>query len=563
MSYSNLEKKIARLASKKPQASQDLIGSYDCGDFELHIDSVPDDPSRNPLRMRVRVGIAGAGFPDTAFSTKSREIAARDFMTRTFNAGAAAQSALSRIRGARIFIDRPGPVILETSAVVVGDGIIEARFTADLPIEGDRIVGNALRELFMKNIPGIVRASLVYDGFDAVKFTATVDTAEDADTLRNMLPEMGLAAFVADGSVPAGKAGIVTRGASKAVQFRAPETLAVTVELPNRGAVRGLGVPAGITVVAGERTSGKTALLTALALGVYNHPPDDGRELIVTAPDAVYVPFEEGRRIENVDISPIIPKGSVGDDMQSFRTEAATPVESQAANIIEALEIGTSLLLFNEDSVAPGFATRDARIQELLSGDEVTLTPLVYILPALRDEMGVSAVIALGGSGDFLDIADTVIVMSGSELTDATEKAAKIVRERPTGRKSIPSATAIQRRDRRPFRTGLEPVKLKKEEKVRPHGSGYVQYGDEFIDLDKVIQLVSSSQARGIARGLSLVRRLMDGSRSLRDAVNEVMKRIDAVGLDTLSNRRMGDLAGFRPHELAAAVNRLKQLKVK
>lgn len=52
--------------------------------------------------------------------------------------------------------------------------------------------------------------------------------------------------------------------------------------LPNCGRVTGMGVPIGITLIVGGGFHGKSTLLKALEVGVYNHVPGDGRELVVT-----------------------------------------------------------------------------------------------------------------------------------------------------------------------------------------------------------------------------------------------------------------------------------------
>jgi len=554
----DLDEILSSLGGKNPREFKQVEGTYEYGDFTLVIDGVPDDPVSMPVRMKVRLALSRAGYPPRTFDSKVREIAVRDFLARSFAGRASHFSLKTGGTGGRISIDKQANVILETSAVVIGNKIIEVRFAVEPPLHKGRLSGVRSVELFIKRLPQLVKQGLFFDGVEVDKLTEWIEIAEDADFLRNSLSTLGLAAFVADGSLPAG------RGKDeKVVPFKSPDDLAVSVDLPNRGSVRGMGIPQGLTVIAGASGSGKSALLRALAFGVYNHIPGDGRELIISAGDAVAVRAEEGRRIESVDISAFVPRLRGVADTTRFSTWSATLFESQVANIAEALEIGTSLLLIDDDTTAAPLLSRDDRMNTLVSQKGRQVNTLRDVLPALRDAHRVSTIIAVGGCGDFFDTADTVILMEDFLPRCVTEEAKVTLPADRAFTEGVAPVRVSLPRKRRSMGRNLEPVRLRRGEKVRPRGTGYVQYGDEFIDMAGVIQLVSPSQARGIARGLALVHRLLDGSHSLADAINQVVKRVDTVGLDVLSNRMMGDLSGFRAQELAAALNRMVQLKVK
>ncbi len=550
-----LDELLSSLGGKEPSAFRAVEGEYNYGDFELAVDGVTEDLTRNPMRLRVRVSAERAGYPSGSFSTQTREIAGRDFLVRSFAARIPQFSIKSGGTGGRFAIDRLSQEMLETSAAVIGDGLIEIRFTLELPLHNGKISGVGSVDLFIKRLPNLVRKALFFENIEVEDFTRWIENAEDVEHLRGELKAAGLVAFIADGSMPVRNA--------RCTPFKSPDELAVTFDLPNIGEVRGMGIPAGITVVAGGTGHGKSTLLETIALGVYTHVPGDGRELAVTLPDAAAVRIDEGRRIEAVDVSMFLRRMTGGLDPSRYYSEEADTTVSLAANIAEALEIGTSCLILDDDTVPASLMTCDARIQALVPDSCASSNTLADVLPVLRDSYDVSTVIATNGAGDLLDIADTVIVMKDFVPECATAASEKIVQSRPSGRIAGNDAVIKLPKARRPMGQSLESRREKRGEKSRPRGIGYIQYGDEFIDMECVPQLVSPSQARGIARGISLLHRLMNGSRTFGDAVNEVVRRVDTVGLDTLSNRRMGDLSAFRAHELAAAVNRLKSLKVK
>jgi len=560
-----LDKCVRSLVGQRCTDFKDIAGSYDFGDFVLTIDYVPDDPARFPVRLSVGVPLERAKFPKNVFNTKSREIAARDFLTRTFGSCAIRYSlSVSGIRGGRIYIDRHGQEILETSAVVVGNSFIEARFMVDLPVVRGKTLGTETLELFMNRIPKVVRMSLFFSTVDKDRLTSWLETVEDADNLRDMLKDRALAAFIADGSILSKRVSKKYQkfNEDKYVSFISPEELAMEIELPNRGKIRGMGIPAGVTLITGGMSHGKSTLIRALELGVYNHIPGDGRELVVTVPDAAGIRTEEGRRIEQVNISPFFPRILPAGDPEHYSTSFASAPVSQAAAIMEALDIGTSLLLIDEDTSAASLMVRDSRMQALVPKSDDPVIPLVDVLPALRDRLNVSSIVIAAGFGDYIDCADTVIVVKDFKLSVITEKAKRIANNLSTDRISESSLRLPRLGIRCPLAQSLEPMKAQQPESQMLRGRGSVQYGDELIDLSRVNQLVSQSQARGISRGIAMVHRLMSGSNSLREAINKVITRIEQVGLDSLSNRCMGDLAGFRAYELAAAVNRLKNLKI-
>jgi len=325
-----------------------------------------------------------------------------------------------------------------------------------------------------------------------------------------------------------------------------------------------MAIPRGVTLIVGGGYHGKSTLLRAIERGVYNHCYGDGRESVVTDSSAVKIRAEDGRSVAGVDISAFIGTLPQGQDTHSFSTPNASGSTSQAAGIVEALEAGATTLLIDEDTAATNFMIRDRRMQALVPKKAEPITPLVDRVRSLWETRGVSCVIVLSGSGDYLDVADTVIAMRDFRPANVTGEAQRVASELPTGRETEASGPIEAFRTRHPNPTSVDPSTAKREAEVKAFSGPSLVFGDQTIALSAVTQLVSRAQTLAVGRGLLLARdRFMDGRRSVSEILTLVTQVIEKEGLDVLDDRSVGDLAQFRPMELAAALNRLRTLEVR
>jgi predicted ABC-class ATPase len=559
-----LRETLRRIDGRGYRAYRDCEGAYAFDGFTLLIDHAQADPFAAPSRVRVRVEADVAGFPAGCLSTKTREVAFRDFLARAFAAAVDAIGPGRRGSGrsGQIAVARPGQEVLERSSVVVApESAIEVRFTVGLPARGRTVLGREAEEVFFEDVPALVRASLLYAAVDADALDRHLAVSEDADHLRSALRDRGLVAFVSDGALLPRASGVEDRPLRDGVLFVSPPSLRVTVDLPNRGAVTGMGVPAGITLIVGGGFHGKSTLLRAIERGVYTHIPGDGREYVVADPAAVKVRAEDGRRVEKVDISPFITGLPDGRDTRAFSTENASGSTSQAANIMEALEIGARVLLIDEDTAATNMMIRDRRMQELVADEQEPITPFIDRAQALYRDLGVSTVLVIGGSGDYFDIADTVVSMQAYRPEDATARAKAIAARHAPDRIASRKGDFGTFRRRVPDAGSIDASKGRREEKVAADGVRGIRFGVHEIDLSAVAQVVDPAQTAAIAHALLRTKRLMDGTRTLDEVVRAVAAEVAEDGLDTLAPHPVGGLAAFRPFELAAAMNRLRTLR--
>ena len=559
-----LEQTLRRIDGRPYRAYRDLPRGVALDGMRLLIDHVQGDPFAAPSRLRVAVPRRSAGWTDGDLDHPVRSRALRDLLARR---GAAVSGDVGARRGSgssgALEVHRPGQQVLDTSAVRITEDHIELRFTAGLPARGRSILGHQARSLLIDVVSRLAERTLLSSAYEDVEVEEHLAVVEDAVALRGLVQAAGLIGFVADGALLPRRSGADDRPLGPGARpFRAPDSLRATFTLPHGGEVTGLGIPDGVTLIVGGGYHGKSTLLRALERGVYEHVPGDGRERVVAVADATKIRAEDGRSVAGVDIGPFVGALPGGRSTAAFSTADASGSTSQAACIMEAIEIGATCLLVDEDTSATNVMIRDARMQALIASDKEPITPFVDRVRALYAEHGVSTVVVMGGSGDWLDVADTVIGMDCWVPWDATAAAHRVALERPTGRRAA-GGGFVRPRHRIVERDSLDPSRGRREVSVRSRGLRDLTFGVAEVDLGCVEQLVHPAQVRAIGEALAW------GWEHAMDAatVSEILDAVDAEiqrgGLDAISSRPDGGLAGFRRFELAAALNRLRSLRTR
>lgn len=511
--------------------------------------------------------LTGAAACLTASST--RAVALRDYLARTLR---------ELLKGQAISIAPAGQEILERSSVNLHETwqddfstpafnapgpYLELRLRWSLPAFGREIAGRqAARNLNLDLARAIASLDLRESELGAAAWKHC-QVAEDHAALQKILVERGWVAFLADGANLARHSGVSQLPLEGGVPLTAPETLAQTVHLPHAGAVRGTAIPAGVTVIAGGGYHGKSTLLNAIARGIYPHVPGDGRELVTTVPEAMAVRAADGRAVTGVDLRPFISHLPGRDaDPAQFTTANASGSTSQAASIMESLELwgqpAQAALLLDEDTCATNLLIRDQRMRALVSSEREPITPLVDRIRALHRERGISTLIVMGGSGDYLDVADQVLIMDSYRLVDATAQARQVCASQPRVDTSLPDfPLPAQRLPQRP------EAKRRGPSRTRALGTQRLVLDRHEVDVADVSGLVDEGQALAVAWALrALLERHFDGRTSLPQALAQVAKRLDDVGLDALGEAHPAFLVRPRLVDVGAAVNRLRSLQV-
>lgn len=568
-----LRNKLRSIDHKGYPAYKDLKGQYNFGDYVLSIDHVQGDPFASPSRLSVRVEKAKAGFPAKYYDTKAKRITLQDHLTRLFGRQVAGGSFQAKGSGKSglLSVSRCGQQVLERTAMRVKDGDLTLRFEAGFPANGRTINARELEKMLFDILPDCVRRSLYYSKIDQEKLRQAICLCEDQQYIRRCLTEQNFCAFVADGSVLPRESGVSERPMKNAVAFRSPESLRITLNLPNRGPVSGMGIPQGITLFVGGGYHGKSTILQALQNGVYDHIAGDGRELVITDASAFKLRAEDGRSVTGVDISPFIKNLPNRKDTVHFSTEDASGSTSQAANLMEALESGSSLILIDEDTSATNFMVRDDLMAQVITPGEEPITPFISRVRGMYEDLGVSSIIVAGSSGAFFHRADTIIQMKEYIPIDITRKAkaaAAVYMDQGAGvaeNTAAPDAANFPPFNRK--RCPAPDMALRKEEriKMKAMGTSELSLCKENVELRYLEQLKDQEQSMALAHLLKYAElKMMDGRKDLRQIGDLLEEQLDRSGLESLFER--GDvssqLARPRKQEIMACINRYRKLKI-
>lgn len=567
-SSEDLRVNLRAINRKSYPAYKSLAGSYHFGKYTLNIEHVQGDPFAAPSRLSVKVNHKIAGFPASYYETKWDQTALEDYLIRRFHkqADRFCFQAKGSGKSGIISVSRPGQEVLErTACQVEGDGII-VRFEVGFPANGRTINAGELEKILFDFLPVCVEQSLYYAKTPKQELEKVIFLAEDQQYIRQQLKERDMVAFIGDGSVLPRESGVSDRPLKGGVPLQAPETMAVTLSLPHGGALRGMGIKKGITLIAGGGYHGKSTLLKALERGVYNHIAGDGREYVITEETALKLRAEDGRKITNTDISLFINHLPNGKDTKRFCTLDASGSTSQAANIVEGIESGSKLLLIDEDTSATNFMVRDDLMQRVVAREKEPITPFLERAVDLYRQAGISTILVVGSCGSYFYIADKIIQMDSYQAVDITEGTKKLIRDYPapaveapgfhlpSGRREIDLSGSVQKR-----KTYRGDGVVKERLKIKRMGKTAFSVGKENLDLRYVEQLVDEEQTQTLAYLLRYAKEHYGEGKndvgSVVKALDRLLKTKGLAGICDAGNVPSG-LAMPRVQEIFACFNR-------
>lgn len=532
-----LKKQLQSIHRKSYPAYKSLKGSYQFGHYILSIDHVQGDPFASPSHISVHISRKDACFPDAYSKNNLTCITLADHLTRQFEQQINHYSFRAKGSGKSglISVSHCGQEILSRTACEITSKGITARFFIGFPANGRTINAPELEKILFDFLPACVENTFFYKNINQEELEQTIFLAEDQQAIREQLKEKKLVAFVADGAILPRESGISSRPMKHSVPFISPESLRVTMNLPHKGKIIGMGIPQGITLIVGGGYHGKSTLLNALELGVYNHIAGDGREYVITDDTALKLRAEDGRSIKDVDISLFI--NDLPKDTRCFSTADASGSTSQAAGIVEGMEAGSKVFLLDEDTSATNFMVRDTFMQEIISREKEPITPFLDRARALYQNAGISTILVAGSSGAFFHIADTIIQMDCYHPVDITDKVRELCGKYPlnpvnTPSFTIPASHRIMQKNTPTVRSQGHGAGKTDRLKIKVHGKDGFLLGKQEVDLRYVEQIVDSEQTAALGLLLKYaLEHLADGQKTIHDIVAYLQDQIHAKGL--------------------------------
>ena len=581
-SLNELRTLLRSMDHKSYPAYKSLAGVYQFGSFVLGIDHVQGDPFASPSSLHVEIPMKAAGFPAEYLASDCMRIALQDHLTRQFSEQIEAYNFKAKGSGKSGLISttRCGQEVLERSACQIEPGKLIARFHVGFPAFGRTINAGELEKILFDFLPKCVERSFFLKNLDQKKVEAAVWLAEDQQAVRRILREEGLAAFVANGSVLPRKSGVSDLPMKDSVPFVSPASMERTITLPHRGKITGMAVPQGITLIVGGGYHGKSTLLSALQMGVYNHIAGDGREFVITDDTAVKLRAEEGRFIRPRDISLFINDLPNKKDTKAFSTEDASGSTSQAAGVVESIEADSTLFLIDEDTSATNFMVRDDFMQQVISREKEPITPFLERARDLYEKAGISTILVAGSSGAFFYIADTILQMDCYRALDITESVKTLCSDHKAPRIQAPGFVLPEYRQALSMRStagrgsslcgdrGREGYKAERRgsegrqerRKIKSFGKDSFSLDKETIDLRYVEQLADSEQTTALAYLLRYaLEQVIDGRRSLQQVVDVLYNTLEKKGWEPFCSSYVPcGLAKPRRQEVFACLNRYR-----
>lgn len=574
-----LRQQLRSINRKSYPAYKGLKGLYHFGNYILSIDHVQGDPFASPSHVSIQISHRDAGFPIEYYKDTLTGTTLCDYLTRQFEKQVSQYSFRAKGSGKSglLTVSHCGQEILSRTACEITEKGITARFFVGFPANGRTINATELEKIFFDFLPVCIQKSFFYSSFNAKELQNYIELAEDQEFIRQTLPAKNLCAFIADGSILPRESGISSRPMKASVPFTSPDSLRISINLPHKGKITGMGIPKGITLIVGGGYHGKSTLLNALELGVYNHIPGDGREYVITDATAVKLRSEDGRFIKDVDISMFINDLPNKKDTRCFSTLDASGSTSQAAGIVESMEAGSHLFLLDEDTSATNFMVRDAFMQQVIQREKEPITPFLERAEDLYKKAGISTILVAGSSGAFFHIADTIIQMDNYVPKDITASVKKLCSQYPLPAVSVtnfqlPHSHRIMSRPAESSKRlihnsrgnhsdsgAAKPERLK----TRISGTDGFSLGRQEIDLRYTEQLIDAEQTAALGLLLKYaVEHLADGRRTLPEIVQFLWKNLSLHGLSFFTeNQKIScGYATPRIQEIYACLNRYRGL---
>ncbi len=524
-----ISRTLRRIHGRGYKAYKDLLGKKEsAGNFQLEFIRVQGDPFASPSVLSAKTefrwrefGVCRLGVEDFLYRRLHRELSRKS-------------ARMGEGRSGYLGVPKPSNIMIRRSAVVARNDSVEFRFWIGLPARHRRVLGDMAEDLVLRRVPEALASVMKFRRED---IQAHVRACEIQDEIRRGLTKRNLVSFIANGSILPRRCGDCDEPLEDAVPFESPKSLEVTIAT-SHGEFEGMGLPRGITVIAGTAFHGKSTLLNAIRDGIYNHVPGDGREGVVTIRNSFKVRAEDGRPVRCVDISTFIYDLPDSRDTRCFSTDNASGATSMAATIQESVEARAELLLVDEDTSATNLLFYDERTAHLFR--HKTTSTLVEKARDMASK-GISLIMVSSGSEPIISVADTLIIME-----DYVPRNVKVAKRMNFEDYSEPEPRILQR--------------APEFQKVKVQGSWLNSKSmSRPIRLEGDEQIYEESQSMLLARIVENLRRYE--GREFREISEEFSS---GISFESLLGPMYGPgLAEVRGIDVVFAINRIPEISVR
>ncbi len=527
-----LMRTLGRIDGKYYKACEDIVGTYKQGSIFLEILTYPKDPFAPAGRFVV--SFPKKWYPEEFHCDKIARLSLSHFLAKK----------ASELNDRWVKIYPPTNVFLERTNCVISSRI-ELRFDYHIPANGRKILGRKAKDMF-RNIVNFIE-NLKYDKLsedDRKLLKSYKNTLEDEMLIRKKMKGKYIA-FIANGSVLP-REGNSRKPMKDAKPFVSPKEFEVSFDTRHHGTITGMGIEKGkFTVITGANYHGKSTLLEAIAHGIYNHVPGDGREFVITSGEVFFTSKENRRVINNVDVSQFIKNVPGGADTKHFYTLSSSGSASQAAAISEAIENEVDGILIDEDDSAVNILIKSKELSRIIPKELEPVTPLIKKIRAFSN-LGITPILVVGALGEFLPLADNIIMMKNFEphKLSVDKISDEQYLERPLSR--VPKEFYVKKTKT----IGKDEIILKGKKRITVDLRG---------DIHKTI--VERGQVYALADAVVYATKYMNGKRTMKKIVDKVMNDISSNGLDVIGGKYK-NYSMFTRHQLFYVLSHISAIEM-
>ncbi|TDT71887.1 putative ABC-class ATPase [Hypnocyclicus thermotrophus] len=552
----NLEILLNQIDGMGYKGYKDIKGSYDFKEYILNIINVQGDPFASPSFFEIEIDIKNLKLPMEVFK-EDIKIATEDFLLREIskNIKRINTNQIGSGKSGHIYILKPSNKILKRSAIEIIKKKLSIKFYVGLPAKGRRILGREAIKIIFEKLPGIYK---IIKNVNIEKLKNHINLYRNIQKIREYLKKNNYILFIANDSILPRESSISEKPMKNAIKFQSPKELEIEIPLDKNKIIKGMGIKEGITVITGGGFHGKTTLLEAIEMGIYNHIYGDGREYVITREDAIKIKAENGRFINNTNISSFIQNLPNKKDTEKFFTENASGSTSQAANIIEALEIGSRFFLIDEDTTATNFMIRDDFIKKIIADNKEPIRPFIENIKALKEQNDTSVIMIVGSLSEYFKIADTVLMLDEYRVKNITNKVKKILVDDVMHKNNKIIVT-----DRKLNIEYCRNIVFNNKFKIKNKGFDELNFGNYNIDFRNIEQIVEEGQIIFIGELIKRIFKRKNQTESLYNILNSLENRLENENISEILNAKSGKYCGIRKYEIAMAINRLREQIIK